>query len=84
MGIITNTLACMYLILIAFFTFWPPFAEVTAQTMNYGSVVFVGASIVSGVYYFGRAHRVYKGPVVEVVYDGRLFARDVGGVSRRS
>jgi choline transport protein len=56
----------MYLVLVAFFTFWPPFAEVTAVTMNYGSTVFGAAVIFSGLYYAVSAHKVYKGPLVEV------------------
>lgn len=66
LGIVTNLLACLYLVLIAFFTFWPPIAAVTAVTMNYGSTVFGGAVIFSGLYYFISAHKTYKGPLVEV------------------
>jgi choline transport protein len=66
LGIIINSVACLYLILIIFFTFWPPFAAVTAVSMNYGSTVFGAAVILSGLYYAVSANKTYKGPLVEV------------------
>lgn len=65
-GIVNNTVACLYLVLLAFFSFWPPFRAVTPANMNYSSLVFGAAVIFSGLYYILSAHRTYKGPVVEV------------------
>jgi len=65
-GIINNSVACLYLVLLAFFSFWPSFSVVTPATMNYSCVVFGAAIIFSGLYYVVSAHNTYKGPVVEV------------------
>jgi len=66
LGIAINLVACLYLVLVAFFSFWPSFRIVTPATMNYSSLVLGAAVIFSGLYYIVSAHRTYKGPVVEI------------------
>ena len=65
-GIINNVFACSYIIVIVFFSLWPPARPVTSANMNY-SVLVTGAVIVfSVIYYFGWAKKEYRGPVIEV------------------
>ena len=65
-GTVINAFACVYLIIVFFFTFWPPATPVTPDTMNYSSLVWGCAAIMSGLYYTLYAHKTYTGPVVEV------------------
>ena len=65
-GIINNIFTVCYLVVIWFFSFWPPELPVEASTMNYGSLMLGATMIFSVVYYFIWARRVYKGPVVEL------------------
>lgn len=69
LGIANNVVACAYLILIAFFSYWPAVIPVTPATMNYSSLVLGVVAIGSMVYYFTWARKTYKGPVVEVKLD---------------
>ena len=61
-----NAFACIYLIIVYFFTFWPPATPVTPDTMNYSVVVTGFAAIVSALYYTLWAHKTYTGPVIDV------------------
>jgi len=65
-GIMTNSFAIVYLIIIFFFSLWPPQNHPTAATMNYSSLMFGGTMMFSVIYYFFRARHVYTGPVVQV------------------
>lgn len=66
LGIIINVLGVVYLIIILFFSFWPPVTPTTAATMNY-SVLMIGAVVLfSVVYYMLVARKVYGGPLVEI------------------
>ncbi|MCJ1361288.1 hypothetical protein MMC16_000386 [Acarospora aff. strigata] len=69
LGIINNVFACIYLIVILFFIFWPPVTPTTAKTMNYSSLVTGTVVIFSIAYYFLFAKKEYMGPVVEVEQD---------------
>ena len=66
-GTAVNAFACIYLLIVFFFTFWPPATPVEPDTMNYSSLVMGFVAIISGLYYVLRAHKVYTGPVVDVV-----------------
>ena len=66
-GTAVNAFACIYLFIVFFFTFWPPATPVEPDTMNYSSLVMGFVAIISGLYYVLRAHKVYTGPVVDVV-----------------
>ena len=73
LGTINNVFACIYLIIIAFFSFWPTTTLITAASMNYSVLVTGGVAMFSMVYYFAYARRTYSGPVVEV--DPMMAAR---------
>lgn len=45
-----NAFACVYLLIVFFFTFWPPATPVTPDTMNYSSLVMGFVAITSGLY----------------------------------
>jgi drug/metabolite transporter (DMT)-like permease len=71
-GITINILACLYLILVLFFSFWPPYTPITPKDMNYSSVLLVAVLLFSVGYYFTFARKAYDGPIVEteLVVDG--------------
>lgn len=66
LGIVNNSVACIYLIIILFFSFWPPMTPVVASTMNYSSLVTSTVAIFSIVYYFVWGKKEYQGPIVDV------------------
>lgn len=65
-GIAVNTWACLYLITMVFFSFWPTATPVTASTMNYAVLITGAIVIISLTYYQVWAKRVYTGPVIEI------------------
>lgn len=65
LGKAVNIFACVYLLFVFFFTFWPPATPVTPNTMNYSSLVLGFVTIMSGLYYVLQAHKTYTGPVVD-------------------
>ena len=61
----------MYMVVILFFSFWPPATPVTAATMNFSSLV-TGAVVVFGVVYYAVwGRKVYTGPVIEIEQKSR-------------
>ncbi|KAK5167046.1 uncharacterized protein LTR77_007775 [Saxophila tyrrhenica] len=65
LGTLNNAYACVYMLFVIFWSVWPPDAEVTAASMNYSVVVTGGVMILSTVWYFVRARKVYRGPLVD-------------------
>lgn len=64
-GIANNVYACVYILFVLFWSFWPPEYPATAKTMNY-SVLMTGAVLTfSVIYYFLRGKEQYLGPLVE-------------------
>ena len=60
---LVNIVACSYM-MIWFVIYCFPFAlPVTAQSMNYASLIWGGCTIFLGVYWFGYARKRYIGPV---------------------
>lgn len=68
-GTISNAFACLYLILLLFWSFWPPVTPVIPPTMNFSVVTFGGTLILSLVWYFIRGHKQFSGPIVEIEQD---------------
>ncbi len=68
-GIAVNAFACVYMIIILFFSFWPPVTPTKTSTMNYSALVTGAVLIFSVFYYLLRARKVYTGPVIEVIAD---------------
>ncbi|CEI60334.1 hypothetical protein FVEN_g6495 [Fusarium venenatum] len=65
LGIANNVFAMCYLIVVGFFSFFPPMVDPTVDMMNYSVVVTGGLVIFSVVYYFVWARKEYNGPIVE-------------------
>lgn len=68
-GVINNIYACIYIVFVLFWSFWPPLMPVTAQNMNYSVLMTFAVIAFSIVYYYIWGKKQYKGPLVE---------RDVG------
>ena len=64
-GVINNAYACVWMVIVLFFTSWPPETPVSATTMNYSIFITLGVSLISTVYYLVWGKHNYKGPVVE-------------------
>ncbi|KAK6438143.1 hypothetical protein LTR95_005657 [Oleoguttula sp. CCFEE 5521] len=64
-GIINNAYACTYMIFVIFWSVWPPETPVTASTMNYSVVVTGGVMILSAIWYYVRAKKIYRGPLID-------------------
>lgn len=64
-GTVNNIYACCYMVFVIFWSVWPPATPVSASTMNYSVVVTGGVMIFSAVWYFVKAKRVYKGPLID-------------------
>ena len=64
-GTINNAYACVYMVFVIFWSVWPADYKPTVAEMNYSIVVTGGVLILSGVWYFVRARKVYKGPTVD-------------------
>ena len=65
-GTLNNIFACIYLVLLLFWTFWPPATPVTPSTMNFSCLVFGSAILFSVAWYMYRGRKEFTGPVVEV------------------
>jgi choline transport protein len=67
-----NAIAFVYSVFILFWTGWPGAKDVTTETFNWSSVMFVGIFIISLVFYAITGRHQFKGPVV-------LVKNNVGG-----
>ena len=66
LGTANNALACVYLTVILFFSFWPAYNNPSPSEMNY-SVLMLGATVIFSVaYYLLYARKHYRGPLIEV------------------
>lgn len=66
-GVPINLIAMLYQILTTIISFFPIFARVNAQTMNWGIAMFSGVMIIALINYLVLGRRVYAGPVVDIV-----------------
>ncbi|KAH8672337.1 amino acid/polyamine transporter I [Ilyonectria robusta] len=66
-GTINNVIAIMFMLVVWFFSFWPPATPATPATMNYASLMTGGVALLSIVYYLLWAKKEYKGPHMEIV-----------------
>lgn len=63
-GLVVNLVACAWLVLAIVFSTFPTVVPVTAQNMNYSTVVMVGWVVLGGGYYFWAGRRKFEVPVV--------------------
>lgn len=80
-GVIVNGFACIYMLIIIFFSFWPPVTPTTARNMNYTVLVTGAVAGFSVIYYLLWARKIYSGPVIEIVGGGTASAGVVSGSS---
>ncbi|KFA69706.1 hypothetical protein S40285_08105 [Stachybotrys chlorohalonatus IBT 40285] len=66
LGIANNIFSIAYLVVVGFFSFWPPVLNPTPDMMNYSVVVTGAVVIFSVVYYLVWARKEYNGPIVEI------------------
>ena len=71
LGVINNSIACAYLVILLFFSFWPASRLVSAGDMNYSIAVTGFVVLFSVLYYAFWARKFYTGPVVEIRSDKR-------------
>lgn len=66
-----NAIAILFSIFTTIISFFPMFALpfLTVQYMNYGVVMFVGALLISMIYYTVHGRKAYQGPVVHIHRD---------------
>ncbi|KAK5705665.1 hypothetical protein LTR17_021489 [Elasticomyces elasticus] len=69
-GLIINIFAFVYGLFALAFIVLPSTPTVTAETMNWGPVMFAGIMILSIIYYFAGGHKTYLGPVKLVKSEG--------------
>ncbi|KAL8704097.1 MAG: hypothetical protein Q9201_002731 [Fulgogasparrea decipioides] len=74
-GVVNNVYACVYILFVLFWSFWPPDYPATPQNMNY-SVLMTGVVIsFSILYYFVWGKQQYPGPLVEREVRGYAFRK---------
>lgn len=61
-----ETVSIFVLAIFWIFSFFPLTRHVDKETMNWGVAIYCGVTIVSFLYYFAYARKVYKGPVTRV------------------
>lgn len=64
-GTINNAFACLYIVLVIFWSFWPPATPVKPETMNYSVLVTGSVIIFSLIYYRVWGKTQYLGPLVD-------------------
>jgi choline transport protein len=64
-----NAVAFVYSVFILFWTGWPGAKDVTTETFNWSSVMFVGIFIISLAFYAVIGRHQFKGPVVLVEHN---------------
>lgn len=65
-GMAANVAALVFLLPLIFFLTWPLTTPVTAEGMNWSSVMLVGVLVLATLHYVVKARHVYEGPVVLV------------------
>lgn len=64
-GTINNAFACLYIIFVIFWSFWPSATPVKPETMNYSVLVTGSVIIFSLIYYRVWGRTQYLGPLVD-------------------
>ncbi|KAH7121473.1 amino acid/polyamine transporter I [Dactylonectria macrodidyma] len=64
-GIANNVFTICYLVVVGFFSFWPPVVNPTPDMVNYSVLVTGVLVIFSVIYYLVWANKEYNGPIIE-------------------
>ena len=70
LGPAVNLFAIVYVLIILFFSFWPPELPVDTASMNYTILVTGAVLIFSVTWYYASGRRDYKGPVIDAARVG--------------
>ena len=65
-GTLNNIFAVAYLLLIFFWSFWPPATPVTPQTMNFSVLMLGSVVLFSVLWYWFHARKTFLGPIIEI------------------
>jgi amino acid transporter len=65
LGVPTNIISMLYLSYTTIFMVFPPYQPVTAENMNYSSLIFGAVLIFSAVYWVCAGRRQFTGPRIE-------------------
>lgn len=68
-GLPINIAAVCFVLPMFVFAFFPLTKEVSRETLNYASVMFVGVLAIAAVYYLLKGRHVYDGPVALIKRD---------------
>ena len=66
-GLPVNLVAISYSVVLIAFMAFPPYQPVSAQNMNYASLIFGGVLLLSVALWFVYGRKTYCGPVREVI-----------------
>lgn len=66
-GLALNLLSIAYSIILIVFMVFPPYQPVTAENMNYSSVIFGLVILMSVLLWFGYGRHIYGGPIKEAI-----------------
>lgn len=66
LGVINNVFACIYLLVIWFWSFWPPATPVTPETMNFSALTWGSMLLFAIIWYLIVGKKEYVGPIVEI------------------
>ena len=70
LGPAVNLFAIVYVLIILFFSFWPPKLPIDAANMNYTILVTGAVLIFSVTWYYASGRRDYKGSVIDAARVG--------------
>lgn len=84
LGMAVNLIALMYIMVTVVFFCFPLVLPVTAQNMNYTSVIIVGLMVLVATWWLLHARREYQGPQYSFEAAERLSAFQSGKEGRRS
>jgi len=84
LGMAVNIIALMYIMVTVVFFCFPLVLPVTAQNMNYTSVIIVGLMVLVALWWLLSARRKYQGPQYSFEAAERLSAFQTGKEGRRS
>lgn len=65
-GIINNIFAFAFMVIIWFFSFWPPATPTTPENMNFSVLMTGTLTVFSIAYYLIWARKYYRGPIIEI------------------
>ena len=66
LGMVINTAACMWIIIVWMFSFWPQETPVTAKNMNFSVLMSGSMMVFSVIFYYAQGKKIYSGPVTEI------------------